>query len=218
MLYLCSGELLTYLCLMEKNYELPAVVWLKVTDYMHAWMQHELGGSARIRDQRVISVQHLPGAREVLRMETVDDMELCPSKVGSAMSSRRRNMLAVGLELDRGVMEKEYGMTPELMKLFVPVECPKMCMTGNGVLRPWTLDISMGRQQAGEMLRLLRAAFWRAVEDHDAAYARQHEGIRYPAVDMIEDFCVKTGTSDVFVDAIRREWQRRVKRGAGSAP
>ena len=59
---------------MEKSYKVPPIVWLRVTDYMHGWLQYELGGDARVRDQRVVCVQHLPGAREVLRMETVDDM------------------------------------------------------------------------------------------------------------------------------------------------
>ena len=30
---------------------------------------------------------------------------------------------------------------------------------------------------------------------------------------MIEAFCKDTGTSEVYAEAIKREWQRRVKRG-----
>ena len=43
-------------------------------------------------------------------------------------------------------------------------------------------------------------------------YAREHRGERYAQQDMIEDFCRETRTDDIHVPAIRREWQRRVKR------
>lgn len=196
---------------MEKSYKVPPIVWLRVTDYMHGWLQYELGGDARVRDQRVVCVQHLPGAREVLRMETVDDMvEIKP--VGNAMSATRRNCITAGLDLDPQVVERLYGMTREALALFVPVECPRMCLTGNGVLRPWTLDVCLGKEQASAMQRLLRQAFWDAVEDFDREYAARMNGRKYPAVDMIEDFCARTGTPDLYVMAMRREWQRRVKR------
>ena len=196
-----------------KKYPLPAIVWLRVTDYMHGWLQYELGGAVRVKDQRVVSVQHLPGAREALRMETVDDIALGPMKVGNSMSGNRKNMLDAGMVLDAGYIEKEYGLSPEGMKLFMPIECPKLCLTPNGVLRPWTLDINLGREQASALQRVLRAAFWQAVEEYNAEYARKMNGAYYPQVDMIEDFCITTSTPDVFVDAIRREWQRRLKSG-----
>ena len=196
---------------MEKTYKTPAIAWLKVTDYMHGWLQHELGGAARIREQRVVSVQHLPGAREVLRMETTEDM-MEKKPIGNAMSATRRNCLMAGMEIDAAVMKREYGVTSELLQLFVPIECPKMCLTKNGVLRPWTLNVCLGREQAAQMQRLVRSAFWNAVEEFDREYARQMDGKRYPAVDMIEAFCKETETPDIHVDAMRREWQRRAKR------
>lgn len=198
---------------MERNYELPPIVWLKMTDYMHGWLQSELGGGAMVKGQKVVCAHHLPGVKEALRMETVDDIELGPTKINNAMSGSRKNMLEAGMALDAGLIEREYGLTPALLRLFVPVECPKMCLTKNGVLRRWTLDVSLGRQQASELQRALRAAFWQAVEDFNAEYARKMKGAYYPQADMVEDFCAKTDTPDIYVDAIRREWQRRLKSG-----
>lgn len=195
----------------EKVYDVPAIVWLKMTDYMHGWLQWELGGEARVKDQRVVCVQHLPGARAILRMETVEDM-MEKKPIGNVMSATRKNCMEAGLNIDEDVMAREYGVTREAMKLFVPVECPKMCLTKSGVLRPWTLDVCLGREQAAAMQRLLRNAFWQAVEEYDAGYARKMNGKKYPAVDMVEEFCMDTETPDLYVEAIRREWQRRVKR------
>ena len=192
---------------------MPTIVWLRVTDFMHGWLQYELGGGVRIGEQRVISVQHLPGAREVLRMETADDMELGPMKVGNAMSGNRKNMLAAGMVLDAGYIEQEYGLTPEGLKGFVPVECPRMCLTKDGVLRPWTLDVSLGREQSNGLQRVLRTAFWQAVETFNGEYARKLGGTKYPSIDMVEAFCRETGTPDIYAEAIKREWNRRVKRG-----
>lgn len=202
---------------MEKNYKIPPITWLRMTDYMHGWLQHELGGGARIKDQRVVCVQHLPGAREVLRMETVEDMmEKMPA--GNAMSGTRKNCLCAGMELDAGVIEREYGMTKELLKLYVPIECPKMCLTKNGVLRPWTLNVCFGKEQATALQKLLRREFWKAVEEYDAEYARKMDGRKYPAIDMVEDFCMDTDTPDMYTEAIRREWQRRCKRKPTPTP
>lgn len=198
---------------MDKNYQLPAIIWLKVTDYMHGWLQYELGGAIRVKNQRVVSVQHLPGSRDALRMETVNDIEMRPQKIANAMSGNRKNMLDAGMVIDAEYIEKEYGMTPSLMELFVPIECPRMCLTPKGVLRPWTLDVSLGREQASALQRVLRNAFWHAVEDFNTEYARKMDGAYYPQVDMIEDFCSATNTPDIYVEAIRREWQRRLKNG-----
>ena len=196
----------------KKMYGVPAVAWLRVTDYMHGWLQHELGSEAWIRNQRVVCVQHLRGARDVLRMETVEDMmERRP--LGNALSGTRRNCFAAGLEIDAEVMEKEYGVTREALGLFVPIECPRMCLTRNGVLRPWTLDVCMGKEQALALQRLLRNEFWLAVEEFDRRYAKEMGGEKYPALDMVEEFCRETRTPDMYADSIRREWQRRRKRG-----
>ena len=196
---------------MEKRYDVPPIAWLKVTDYMHDWLQYELGGGARIKDQRVVCVQDIPGARDILKMEAKEDL-MDKEPVGNTMSATRKNCYMAGLDIDEGVMEKEYGVTRELMKLFVPIECPKRCLTKYGVLRQWTNDVGLSKEAASAMQRLLRQTFWEAVEEFDRKYARKMDGERYPAVDMIEAFCAETKTSEVYVDAIRREWQRRVKR------
>ncbi len=196
---------------MDENYKTPMISWLKVTDYMHGWMQHALGGAVRIREQRVLSVQHLPGAKGILRMETTEDM-LERKPIVNAMSGTRKNCICAGLDLDASVMERMYGMTKELLLQFVPIECPKMCLTKNGVLRPWTLDVCFGKKQATALQKLLRQEFWNAVEEFSMSYAKQHVGEKYPDRDMIERFCLETDTSDMYVDDIRREWQRRIKR------
>ena len=165
-----------------------------------------------------------PGARHVLKMETVDDVTMTPSDTGVSMSDTRKNCIEYGLKLDPEAVEKLYGMTSDRLKMYVPIECPRLCLTKNGVLRPWTLDVCFSQKQGTALHRLLRQEFWHAVERFDEEYARKMGGRKYPAVDMIEQFCSETGTSDIHVDALRREWQRRVKRsresvsGASSSP
>lgn len=195
----------------EKVYKLPAITWLRMTDYTHGWLQYELGSGARIKEQKVVSVQHLPGAREVLRMETVEDM-LEKQPLGNALSGVRKNMLQAGLEIDPDVMEREYGVTKELLRQFVPIECPKLCLTKHGVLRPWNLYKCFGKEQARALQKILRQAFWEGVAEFNAKYARQMDGKKYPAVEMVEAFCEETNTPDMYIDAIRNEWQRRLRR------
>ena len=133
-------------------------------------------------------------------------------KTGNAMSATRHNCIVRGMLLDPDTVADFYGVTKECLKLFTPIECPKMCLTKNGVLRPWTLDVCFGKEQASCLQRLLREEFWHAVDEYNEEYAEKMNGKRYPAADMIEAFCQHTGTSDVHVDAMRREWQRRRKR------
>jgi hypothetical protein len=78
----------------------------------------------------------------------------------NTISSARRNYIAAGADLDNDMAEKEYGITSKELKLFLPIECPKLCMTKDGVLRPWTLNICYGKEQAAAMQRLLRKVFW----------------------------------------------------------
>lgn len=196
----------------NKTYKMPPIAWLKVTDFMHGWLQHELGGGAKIGEQRVVCLQHLPGAKDALRMETEEDL-MDKKAVGNAMSATRRNVVSLGLSLDREVMEQHYGVTAEQLKQFVPIECPKRCLTKCGVLRDWTNDVGFGREQASALQRVVRAGFWQAVETFNASYALRMEGERYPAIEMVEAFCKETGTSEVHSEAIKREWNRRVARG-----
>lgn len=195
----------------DKQYKSPVIVWLKMTDYMHAWIEYELGGNVRVRDQRVVCVMDLPGVREVMRMES-EKTSLDQGFVGNSMSACWRNCIDSGFRLDQAAVERMYGITEEELKLFLPVECPSRCMNADGVLRPWGLDINFGKRQATAMQRILREEFWKAVENFDKEYAGKMNGKRYPAVDMIESFCQETGTPDLYVQAMRREWQRRVKR------
>lgn len=197
---------------MEKSYTTPPIVWLKVTDYMHGWLEWELGGAIRVNGLKVISLQHLKGARAILRgMETAVDTMDTKSPVGNSMSAKWKNCIDVGVEMCPET-EKMYGVTKKQLKLFVPLECPTLCLTSLGVVRPWTDMVNLGKKQATALQCFLREEFWAAVADFDKAYARKMGGRKYPAVGMIEDFCVTTGTPDLYVEAMRREWQRRVKR------
>ena len=196
---------------MEKNYKLPPITWLKVTDFIHCWLQSELGGALRVMDQKVVSIQHLDGARDVLMMETDEDM-LGIKKVDRSMSATLKNCIETGLSLDPSMIEATYGVTREMLKLFVPIECPKMCLTKGGVMRPWVPTVNFGRQQAAALQQLLRDEFWKAVEAYSREYAMKQGGNHYAQVKMIEAFCRETKTPDLHVEALRREWQRRCKR------
>ena len=192
----------------------PAIVWLKVTDYMQVWLEHELGGEVSVNGRRVISVQHLRGARKILRRETASFPEHERGK-DSSMSATRYNVLDTCLEIDATAAEQLYGIDRETLGLFMPIECPKMTLTRHGVLRPWSLDTNFSRRQANALMDLLRQEFWNAVEIYDEGYARRMNYAYYPAVDMIEAFCRDTDTSEMYVDPMRREWQRRQKREQG---
>lgn len=205
----------------EKKYKVPAVTWLKVTDYMHGWLQRELGGGARIGGKKVVSIQHLRGAREALRMEVTDDMTGDDEHYGqlvaqaNTLSATRYSCIDAGLTLDEPTVKRLYGIGREELSLFVPIECPPICLTQYGVLRPWTSDTCFSAHQTTVLQRLLRETFWEGVAEYDREYARRQEGRKYAAVDMIEAFCRDTETSDLHVAALRREWQRRCKRADG---
>ncbi len=195
----------------KRGYNTPAICWLKMTDYTHGWLQHEFGCEARVGGKPIICIQHLPGAREILRMEASEET-IGHRVVGNAMSSTLYNCIEAGMVLDPQVVEELYGITSEQLKLYVPVECPKMCVTETGVLRPWTLDVYFGKIQTTALQRLLRREFWKAVRDYDMQYAEKRGSRNYPAVEMVEDFCADTDTPDMYAEAIRREWQRLVKK------
>lgn len=195
----------------KQKYKMPAVAWLKVTDYMHGWLQWEYGGALRIKENRVISILHIPGVRDILREETVVEHS-CPNPIINAISATWKNCIDTGMEVDIPATEMMYGITKQTLDLFVPIECPKMCLTDKGVLRPWALDVGISQKQATALQKAIRHEFWNAVKDYDATYAKKMEGKKYPARDMIEDFCADTHTPDIYVEAIRNEWQRRVRR------
>lgn len=195
---------------MRQITNIPAITWLKITDYQHGWLQNEFGG-IEVHNQRVVSVQHIRGAKEIMRMEAISDVaERKP--IEKSMSDTRMNCLLVGMKLDANTTEQLYGIPENQIELFVPIECPRMCMTKCGVLRPWTLDVCMSREQATKLQQLIREEFWGAVTLFSKEYAIQQKGEYYPQVEMIEAFCDLTNTPSIYVETIRREWQRRLKR------
>lgn len=200
--------------MVKNNAWIPPIVWLKMTDYMHAWLQYELGSSLMVQHQKLISVQHLDGAREVLRMKTMEDT-LSNKPANNSMSSMLRNCIEAGMQLDPMTTTELFGITQEQLKLYIPIECPKMCLTRHGVLRPWNGYVNMGMQQANAMQRLLREEFWKAVTAFSAEYHKSRCGVKYAQVEMIEQFCKVTGTPDMYVEAMRHEWQRRCRRDDG---
>lgn len=208
---------------MAKSYEQPSVTWLRITEFMRGGLEYQLGGDVNAGGQRVICLWHLSGARDVLRMETSQDVTLEPSERADgdagrqrlwehAMSATRRSVIEAGLKLDADVTERLYGLTREELRKYVPIECPRLCLTQKGVLRPWTADVCFGEAQVKVLQKLLREVYWQTVEQFADRYARRHEGLAYAQQDMIEAFCQETKTSDIHVEAIRREWQRRAKR------
>ena len=196
---------------MEKSYQLPVICWLKVTDYMQGWVQKELGGKVIVNGKRVVSVQHLAGARDVMRMETKEET-MAPRQVGIAMSATLKNCIDAGMVLDAEAVERMYGITKEALALFLPIECPKMALTKDGVLRPWTNDVCFGRRQAKAVEKLLFCEFWKAVAEFDKEYAEKLCGEKYPAKEMVEAFCETSETYSYHVDTIRREWMRQRER------
>lgn len=192
---------------------MPAIAWLRVTGFLSGWLVYEYGSKVMVNGRRVVCLHHLDGVRDILRMETVDDMELSPDlPVELSLSAQRYSMLYAAMTLSPEVTERMYHLSLEQLLQFVPVECPRLRLTQEGLLREWRGDAMFGEQQAKELLRLLRRYFWEDVDEFARRYARKHEGEKYAQEDMVAAFCRMTKTSDIHVEAIRREWQRRCKR------
>jgi len=201
---------------MAKNTKMPAIAWLRVNEWMMGWMSYELGGKMMVNGRRVVCMQHLDGVRDILRMETVDDTELSPDlPVELSLSAQRYSMLQAAMTLSPEAAERMYHLSSEELQDFVPIEVPRVRLTEEGLLRPWGGDTMFGGKQAKELVRLLREAFWEGVELFARRYAREHEGEAYAQEDMIVAFCRETKTSELHIEAIRREWQRRCKRAEG---
>jgi hypothetical protein len=145
-------------------------------------------------------------------METEDDTDV-NEPIGISMSSAKRNYIDAGLSLGDGTVEKVCGISREDVKLFVPIECPDKRVNKKGLVRPWTVKVNLGKPQASELMNLLRNEFWKAVGEFSGRYAKEHEGEKYPQLEMIEAFCAETDTPIMYAETIRREWQRRVRRG-----
>lgn len=201
---------------MAKSTKMPAIVWLRVTEFIMGWLDYEVGSKVMVNGRRVVCLQHLDGVRDILRMESVDDVELSPDlPVDLSLSASRYSMLQAAMTLSPEATERMYHLSPEQMQQFVPIECPRLRLTQEGLLRPWSGDAMLGDAQAKALLRLLRHYFWEDVERFAGRYAREHEGEKYAQEDMIAAFCRLTKTSDLHIEAMRREWQRRCKRAEG---
>lgn len=190
---------------------METICWLKVTDYMRGWARCALGCGTKIGKEPLISLYQIMGAKEVLEIGTDDDLP-DHGTPGNAMSATWRCALEVGLEYDPATMECIYGVTEETLEQYLPIACPPTAMTVNGISRAWTNDTCFGREQAMALQKLLREAFWTAVGQYSKQYAKEHRGEKYAQVEMIEAFCRETKTDDMYVEAMRREWQRRNKR------
>jgi len=201
---------------MAKSTRIPAIVWLRVNEWMRGWMNYELGSRAMVNGRRVVCLEHLDGMHDVLRMETVSDVELSPdAPVELSLSAQRYSVINAGMVLNVAATERLYHLSLEELLSFVPIEVPRTRLTQEGLLRRWGGDAMLGDEQAKELLRLLRYYFWKDVERYARRYEREHEGERYAQEDMIEAFCRMTKTSELHIEAIRREWQRRCKRADG---
>ena len=190
---------------------METICWLKVTDYMRGWARCALGCGTKIGKEPLISLYQIMGAKEVLEIGTDDDLP-DHGTPDNAMSATWRCALEVGLEYDPATMECIYGVTEETLEQYLPIACPPTAMTVNGISRAWTNDTCFGREQAMALQKLLREAFWTAVGQYSKQYAQEHRGEKYAQVEMIEAFCRETKTDDMYVEAMRREWQRRNKR------
>ena len=190
---------------------METICWLKVTDYMRGWARCALGCGTKIGKEPLISLYQIMGAKEVLEIGTDDDLP-DHGTPGNAMSATWRCALEVGLEYDPATMECIYGVTEETLEQYLPIACPPTAMTVDGISRAWTNDTCFGREQAMALQKLLREAFWTAVGQYSKQYAQEHRGEKYAQVEMIEAFCRETKTDDMYVEAMRREWQRRNKR------
>ena len=201
---------------MARNGRMPAIVWLRVTEFLSGWLVYEYGSKVMVNGRRVVCLQHMDGMRDVLRMETVADLELSPdAPVGLSLSASRYGMLQAAMTLSPEATERVYHLSLEELLSFVPIEVPRVRLTQEGLLREWGGDAMLGDAQAKALLRLLREAFWEDVERFARRYAREHEGEKYAQEDMIVAFCRMTKTSELHIEAIRREWQRRCKRAEG---
>lgn len=192
----------------KRGYAPPPVVWIKLAVFMHGYLRATLGGEVKIGKQRVICVQHLPGVKKVWRMETVHDMMAGPDD-GCTMSDERHTIFTEGMKIDAAVMARDFNMTPADLAQYIPVEVPKLCVTENGVLRPWTASVNMGAPQSSALRRILRREFWTAVDDFSRNYRAEHVDEGCSDRDVIDAFCEAYDTPTTCIDAIRREWQRR---------
>ena len=206
----------------QKNRLETPVTWLRMTEYMHDWLNKSFGGKCALYGKPILSVAHLPGAYKALQMEVFDDMQdVAPLQAGQAelkdvlsLSAMRMDCLQHGCRISPDTVDRLCGLTQEQLGAFVPLECPRMAMTAFGVLRPWNRTMAFSRAQSNELIRLLRGAFWQAVADHESQL-REKGALPDTAIELIESFCRDTGMSELWVEDMRRQWQRYLSRRKG---
>ncbi len=191
---------------------MKSICWLRITDYMRGWTRVALGSAKRIKDIPVLDILNLEGAQQVMLLPT--DNELPGLGVlGNAMCDTWHAALVAGLEMDTWGMEREFGVTKELLEQYLPVFCPDYAVTEDGTIHSWDNDTSFGKQQSTALLGLIRDAFWSAVGNYADQYKKAHFDAKYAQIDMLESFCKEHRINDMYLEAMRREWQRRCKRG-----
>lgn len=186
------------------------ICWLKITDYIRGWARITLGSSLCVREEPVLIVTQLPGAQEALLLGTVD--RLPKSKLGNAISATWMNALEAGIAIDPVGVQLEYGIGADTLCQYLPIACPANAFSEDGTLRPWTHETAFGERQSVVMQRVIRESFWTAVRQFSEKYARLRNGESYAQIEMIEAFCKHAHTDDIYAEAIRREWQRRLKK------
>lgn len=196
---------------MDQSMNGQSISWLRITEYLQGWLRTTFGGGKLVKGQKVLSVYDVEGIGEAMMMP-VDDHMPHHGTPGNSISATWYNALYAGVAVDPGAIKAEYGVDRETLRQYMPIACPRKAVSEDGIVRPWTGDTCFGMQQAKVVQRLLREAFWRAVLEFSKEYAREHTGEQYAQVEMIEAFCRATGTDEINVEAIRREWQRRQKR------
>ena len=193
------------------NLSFGTICWLRVTDYQRGWMRSALGSGLTVKGRMVLSMFHLPGAHEAFMMGADDDLPE-GGVPGNAISDTWYNALEAGLNMYAPAVEDTFGVTKEQLGEYVPIGCPHYAISLEGVIHHWTGDTCFGRQQAQELIKVLRNGFWNAVSEYSEQYKELRHGEHYAQVEMIEAFCGENDTDDVYVEAIRREWQRRLRR------
>lgn len=188
------------------------ICWLRITDYMRGWARMALGNGKSVKGIPVLDIKSLDGMEQVRLMSTDDELP-GDGVPGNVMCDTWHAALTAGIEMDPWGMEQEFGITSEVLDQYLPVECPDYAVGQDGAIRPWDNNTCFGKQQAIAILRLVRETFWASVGNYASEYRKVHFGTKYAQIDMLESFCKDCHIDDTCIEAMRREWQRRSKRG-----
>lgn len=192
----------------NNKYPMPPIAWLQITGYTHDWLCNELGGSITLYEKPVLSITHLQGARKILRMQTENDMTV-KTENRCSLSAMMMDCLQLGCVVGPRTMSDTYNITKEQLNLYLPIECPRMALTEYGVLRPWDRTTAFSKNQANALLFFLRKIFWDAVKEHNDKLISVGQAPE-TAIQLIESFVAETGTNEIWIPDLRREWQRQM--------